>query len=378
MTEKEIGEIRRHTRRDRSNMTALYGCFVNDNKEIISKFRLPTSLMPENEGDKYFDTMKKTLSGTLGKNLIDITFRTRQVAEGAEHKLLMQLRESKMKDAAALDLFYQKVIESVNMDSGYLILIGCDTYDVPFKSYDAMGSSGDDNEVYQYLMCAICPVKFSKSALEYEATEKAFRDSAIAQRLSAPALGFLFPAFDDRTTNIYGALMYTKDAGDAHEAFVSAVFNTTPGMAAEVQKKTFDALLSSTLDSECSMEVVQRVYDEITTAIQLHRESRVSEPLMIGKDTIKAALADAGISEEKIAKFSVEYDSAFGFEAELFAKNLVNEKRFEVNTPDVNIRVSPYRNDLLETRVIGGVKYILVCVDDDVEVNGVPVTINEE
>lgn len=375
MIEKEISEIRRRTRRDRSNMTAMYGCFVSENKEVVSKFRLSTSLMPENEGDKYFDLMKKILSGSVGKNLIDIAFRTQQVVDSPEHKLLMQLRETKLKDGAILDLFYQKVIESVTMNSGYLILIGCDVYDVPFKSGD--GVVGPDAEVFQYLLCAICPVKFSKSALEYEATEKAFRGSAIAQQLSAPALGFMFPAFDNRSTNIYNALMYTKDAGDAHEAFVTAVFNTTPAMAADVQKKTFDALLRGALDSECQLDVLQRVYDEISTMIQLHRESRRSEPLMIGKETIKAALDDAGVSEESIARFSVQYDSAFGYEAELFAKNLIDEKRFEVNTSDVTIRVTPGRNDLLETRVIGGVKYILVCTDDDVEVNGVPISITE-
>ena len=127
MNEKEIGEIRRHVRRDRSNMTALYGCFVSEGKEIVSMFRLSTGMMPENEGEKYFAILKRCLSGTLGKNLIDITFRTQQVADSPEHKLLMQLRESELKDEEALKSFYQKVIDSVTMDTGYLILIGCDT-----------------------------------------------------------------------------------------------------------------------------------------------------------------------------------------------------------------------------------------------------------
>ena len=66
MNEKEIGEIRRHVRRDRSNMTAIYGCFVTEGKEIVSQFRLSTGMMPENEGDKYFAMLKRCLSGTLG------------------------------------------------------------------------------------------------------------------------------------------------------------------------------------------------------------------------------------------------------------------------------------------------------------------------
>ena len=98
MIDKEIGEIRRRVRRDRSNMTALYGCFVNENKEIISQFRQSTGMMPENESDKYFALLRRALSGSIGKNLIDIAFKTSQVAGSPEHKLLMDLRASQLKD----------------------------------------------------------------------------------------------------------------------------------------------------------------------------------------------------------------------------------------------------------------------------------------
>ena len=108
MKDKEIGEIRRHIRRDRSNMTAIYGCFVSEGKEIISKFRLSTGMMPENESDKYFALMKKVLSGSQGKNLIDISFRTQQVVDSPEHKLLTALKDSQLKDEEALDSFYGK------------------------------------------------------------------------------------------------------------------------------------------------------------------------------------------------------------------------------------------------------------------------------
>ena len=133
MNNKEIGEIRRHLRRDRSNMPAIYGCYVNDNKEIISQFRQSLGIMPENEAEKYFAVLKRTLSGTIGKNLIDITFRTAQVADSAEHKMLMNLRETGLKDEQLLDEFYHKVIESLSLEGNYLILLGCDSYDVPFK-----------------------------------------------------------------------------------------------------------------------------------------------------------------------------------------------------------------------------------------------------
>ena len=169
MKDKEIGEIRRHIRRDRSNMTAIYGCFVSEGKEIISKFRLSTGMMPENESDKYFALMKKVLSGSQGKNLIDISFRTQQVVDSPEHKLLTALKDSQLKDEEALDSFYGKVMESVTMDTAYLILIGADAYDVPFKGKDDHVQADGSSEIYRYILCAVCPVKLSKAALEYKA-----------------------------------------------------------------------------------------------------------------------------------------------------------------------------------------------------------------
>ena len=94
MNDKEIGELRRHLRRDRSNMPAVYGCFVNSQKEIVSEFRLSFGIMPENESDKYFGYLRRALSGTIGKNLIDITFKTSQVASSPEHQFLMDLRKT--------------------------------------------------------------------------------------------------------------------------------------------------------------------------------------------------------------------------------------------------------------------------------------------
>ena len=378
MNEKEIGEIRRHTRPDRSNITALYGCFVNDNQEIICQFRQSVGIMPENEKEKSFALLKRNLSGTLGKNLIDITFQTKQVADSPEHRLLMRLRDSQLADEAVLEEFYRKVIESVHMDTSYLILIGCDSYDVPFRGKDGAVHADGSEETYRYLLCGICPVKLGKSVLAYHAQERTFHDSPITQQLSAPVLGFLFPAFDNRCTNIYNALLYSKDAADAHEEFVAAIFNTKPVMPAKEQKRSFEALLGSSLDTECSLDLVQAVHSEIGQMIQMHKESKVDEPLMLDKDTVKKVLVESGVSEEKLAKFSVDYDETFGFEAQLHPKNIIDQKHFQIKTPDVTIQVNPERSDLIETRVIGGVKYIMICADESVEVNGVNINIPQE
>lgn len=377
MNNKEIGEIRRRLRRERSNITALYGCYVNENKEIITSFRQSTAIMPENESDKYYALLRRALSGTIGKNLIDISFMTSQVAGSPEHQLLMDLRKSALKDEELLNAFYQKIIDSVELESNYLILIGCDSYDVPFKSKDDEMQRDASEETYTYLICAVCPVKQTKPNLHYVAEEKIFHDGAMNQMVSTPAIGFLFPAFDNRATNIYNALYYTHDTKQGQDAFVEAIFNTPVPKPAAEQKKSFEALLTTSLGEECSMNVVQTVHDQLCQRIELHKESKIPEPLMVSKEEIREVLTSCGASEESVAKFSVEYDEVFGFETDLHPKNIIDNKRFEVKTPDVSIKVDPTRTDLIETRIIGGVKYIMICADEDIEVNGVNIHIKD-
>ena len=377
MNEKEIGEIRRRVRRDRSNMTAIYGCYVNSQNEIIAEFKQSTGIMPENEADKYFTLMKKVLSGSIGKNLLDVRFRTAQVADSPEHKLLMNLREDLKNDEYRTSL-YQRIIENIHFDDGFLILLGCDSYDVPFKSKDDSIQVDNSDETYTYILCAVCPVKQTKSALRYVAESKEFHDGGVAHVASAPEVGFLFPAFDDRATNIYNALYYTRSPKDNHANLVQSLFCVDPPKPAFEQKKSFEAVLSTALEDECSLEVVQTVHDQLRQSIEMHKESKVAEPLLISKEEVKSALYTCGVSEASMSKFSVKFDEAFGNEAELHPKNIIDNKKFEIATPDVSIKVCPECSDLIETRVIGGVKYILIPADENVEVNGVMIHIEDK
>ncbi len=375
MIDKEIGEIRRHLRRDRSGITHLYGCYVNDAGEIVTEFQHSVAMMPENESDKYFALLRRTLSGAIGKNLIDITFRTAQVADSPEHKLLMELRETQLKDEEKRQALYQKIIASLVFEGSYLILLAFDSYDVPFKSRDDALQQDNSEEVYRYLLCTVCPVKQTKANLHYVPEEKLFHDGGMQNTVSAPLLGFLFPAFDQRSTNIYNALYYTHDVKQGQDALIEALFNTPVPKPADEQKKAFEALLTTALGEDCSLDVVQSVHDQLCQRIELHKESKAAEPLMISKKDVSQVLSSCGVSEEHLAKFSVDYDAAFGFEAELHPKNIIDSKHFELKTPDVIIKVDPTRSDLVETRTIGGVKYILICADENVEVNGVNIHI---
>ena len=377
MNEKEIGEIRRRVRRDRSNMTSIYCCYVNSQNEIISEFKQSVGIMPENEAEKYFGLMKRALSGSVGKNLLDISFRTAQVANSPEHKLLMDIREDIKNEELRTEL-YRKIIENIHFDDGFLILLGCDHYDVPFKGKDDSIQTDNSDETYTYLLCSVCPVKQTKASLRYVAETKEFHDGGIAQVACAPEAGFLFPAFDDRATNIYNALYYTKNPKDNHDNLVQALFCVEAPKPAYQQKKSFEALLGASLAEECSLEVVQTVHEQLRQSIEMHKESKVADPLLISKEEVKSALYTCGVSDNAMSKFSVEFDEVFGQEAELHPKNIIDNKKFEISTPDISIKVSPECSDLIETRVIGGVKYLLIPADECVEVNGVQIHIEDK
>lgn len=377
MNEKEIGEIRRRVRRDRSNMTALYGCYVNSQKEIIAEFKQSIGMMPENESEKFFALFKRTLSGGLGKNLLDITFRTSQVAGSSEHKLLMDLRDCRLEDKDARFTLYRKIIDTASMQENYLILLGQESYDVPFKSKDDSTQADASGEVFTYFLCAICPVKEAKANLRYVAEHKEFHDGGMAQVVCPPEIGFMFPAFDGRATNIYNALFYTHSPKTAHEELIECLFGTKAPKCAAEQKKSFDAVLMNALGDGCSMDVVQSVHDNLHQSVQMHKESKVAEPLLIGKEDIGIALQACAVEEKARAKFNVAFDETFGHDAQLHPKNIINNK-IEIQTPDVIIKVNPDRSDLVETRVIGGVKYILICAEENVEVNGVSIHIKSE
>lgn len=376
MNEKEIAEIRRRFRPDKNNIARIRGCYVNDKREIVSEFSQPLGLMPQEESEELLAILKKTLSGTIGKNLIDIEFTTQQVLEGEEHKLLMALRGSSLDDDNAVQEFYGRVIQTLNMEGHYLILLAHDTYDVAYRSKDGEKQEDASSDVFSYILCSICPIKLTKTALGYYANENTFRNITADWIVSSPELGFLFPAFDERSANIYNAVYYSRDIAESHEEFVDTVFKSEIPMPAAAQKETFQSILGDTIADDCSFEVVQAVHGQLSEMIEEHKTNKEEDPLVISKKTVKGVLESCGVSESRMTAFEEKYDTEFGTDTEISPRNIIDTKQFEVRTPDVTIRVNPERSDLVETRIINGAKYILIRADEGVEVNGVNIHIS--
>lgn len=378
MNEKETAELRRRLRLDKSNIAYIRGCYVNERKEIISQFNEPVSMMPVEDSEKYLSLFRKVLTGTIGRNLLDLSFETQQVVSGEEHKLLMALRDSRLEDENAVQAFFSRTIQSLDLEGNCLILLTYNTYDVYYKGKDDVVQEDSSSEQFRYVLCAVCPVKETKPSLNYINRESRFHIQAAGQVVGMPEFGFLFPAFDDRATNIYNALYYTKNVQENHAGFVEALFKTPVPMPAMVQRETFQTILGETLEEECSLKVIQSVQDHLGQMIEVYKESREVEPLTVSKKGIRAMLSASGVSEAHAEAFDERFDAEFGVNAEINPVNLVDTKRLEVKTPDVVIQVNPEHSELIQTRIINGAKCIVIKVSEGVEVNGVPVQIAEE
>ncbi len=378
MIEKEIAEIKRRIKHDKNNITKLKGCYVSEKKQISAEFSQVVGLLSLEESENIFKILKKTLSGSLGKNLIDISFTTDQVSDSEEHKLLMKLRDSELEDEEALHALYEKIIASFPTDENYIIFLGCDKYDVPNRSKNDEEMVDDSDEVFRYILCSVCPVKLTKTGIGFFAADSSFRNIGADMAISSPEIGFMFPSFDDRSTNIYNALFYTRSTGDDYKEAAELIFNTEYPMPAQEQKENFRALVAETGDANCSYEFVQSVHEHITEMIDEYKNSKSEEPLVLGKNEVKRVLEDCGADEESIESFDEKYEAAFGEKAEISPINLIDPNQFEVKTPDVTIKVKPDKSYMLETRIIDGVKYILVRAEEGVEVNGVGIRIAAE
>lgn len=376
MTDRELREIKRRFRPDRCNAPRVVGAFINENKEIVYKINQPLGISESDATEKLLGTMKKILTGNIGTGVAEIEFSTRQVEVSEEHKLLMTLKGTGLKDTEALDAFFRKVAESVDLKGNYVILLLNDVYDVFKKSSD--GESADSTEVFNYIACAICPVKDAPEALTFKEADSLFHTSGGAAILSSPELGFVFPAFDDRSTNIYGALYYSRSKSEFRGEFTNAVFGCKAPMPPAIQKATFSDTFSGSLGEECTMEVVKAIHAATCDMVEAHKESRDPEPLTLNKNTVSTVLEAVGVDAEKVEEFGKAMDESFGLGANLAPKNLVSYNKFELKMPEIKINVSPEYRDFVTTREIGGERYVMIKVTGPVEINGIAVNLEEK
>lgn len=375
MNKKEVLEIRKQYTHEKCSITRICGCYVDGEKEKKAQMKEMFLSLPEEEMFKYFDIFRKTLSGTLGKNLVNMEFPMETEDFGGTQAFLMSLRESQLNDPNLLNEFYDKVIESYDYGENYLILLIHSVYDVPGKTTDGLEMEDASDEVYDHILCAICPVKLSKPGLSYQAETNSFHDRIRDWIVELPEVGFLFPAFNDRSADIHNILYYTKNPEDLRSSLVDQLLGCVLPLTAKNQKETFQTIIEDTLGSDCDYETIRNIHENLHEMMEEKKEE--ADPLVLDKTDIKNLLAGSGVQPEKLEDFEKHYEASAPEPVPFMASNIANTRKFEVKTPDVIVQVNPARSDLVDTRIINGRRCIVIEINDAVEVNGIPVRFHQ-
>ena len=405
MNKKDVFEIKSRFKKTGCTFTKMCGCYVNSAKEILVNFNETFLNLEEDEFYKYLEIAKKTLSGTMGNNLIELHFPTHEETDGKKQQFLMGLRQSKLKNEELLNTFYQLIIESYNYVGNYLILVFHDAYDVMTKTTDN-SKLDESEEVYEYLLVAICPVTLSKPGLGYLENENKIGARSRDWIVEAPESGFVFPAFTQRSADIHAAMFYAKNAMEPHKELMELVLGCPVKATADEQKKTFQNLIKNAVnDSEKSEQVFSDIQESMSQILeeQIREDETEPEPVLLTPETVREILMENELPEEVSSKIEASYLETFQEEPPvidyLLDKKVLaeNEKRkvnkvlieqihkleeklvekTEQSTLDANydvvLHVKSEKMDQIKTEMIDGKRCIIIPMDENErsKINGV-------
>ncbi len=369
MIKAELSELKKLMTQKNCSITRICGCYVDGDKNKKATFSRSFLALPEEEMFKYFEILRKSLSGTMGKNCLDLAFTPEAEQEGGAQEFLLRLRKSGLKDEALLEEYYNRIISSFEYVGNYLILVVHDVYDVPGRATDGAEMEDASDNVYEYLLTALCPVNLSEPGLSYDPVTNEFHNRNRDWIVEMPFVGYLFPAFNDRAADIHNLLYYSKDAENLNDSLIELLLNCTEPMTAGGQKETFQSLVEETLGETCGFEEVKNIHEKMGEMIEEHKEE--AQPLVLDRHEVKTLFASSGVANEKMAEFDSHYEHSAGQDTPLRMTNLYNTRSFDVKMPDVVIKVKPDRTDLIDEKVIDGRPCVVVQLNGDVEVNGI-------
>ena len=376
MNKTELGEIKKLYTPKNCSITRIAGCYVDGEKNKKTVFSKPFTSLPEEEMYKYFDIFRKALSGSVGKCALTLDITNEAEKDGGQQDFLLKLRESQLKNDDILDDYYNRIISSLEYVGNYLILVVHDIYDIPQKTRDGIENEDASEDIYNYVFTVICPVDLSDAGLSYDPRKNEFGARKRDWIVKMPMLGYLFPAFNDRTPDVHSIMYYSKDAENLNEQFIEMMLGAIEPMSALSQKETFEAIVEETLGNECSFGSVKNIHEEMTRMIADAKQQLA--PLTMEKRDIKGLLEASGSSNEKLKKFDSAYKKVAPEDKPLMLSNVFNGRSFDVKTPDVVIKVKPDRTDLVNEKNVDGLDCLVIELNGEVVVNGINVKSDTE
>ena len=370
MNKKEISEIKKQFKSEYCSLSKICACYVDGDKNIRTELDQAFLSLSEEETLKYFDIFKKTLTGKIGKCLLNLEFPRDGEMENGAQDFLLELRDSQLKDKELVEKFYQKVIESYRCEDHYYIILVHGDYDIPGAASDGTEMFDSSEDVYSFLLCTICPVLLSKPGLSYNTSQNQIGERIRDWVVDAPKHGFLFPAFNDRNTDIHSTLYFTKKESDIQPDFIFEILGCEIPQTQTTQKDHFNELILNVLGDDVGYEDVKSIHERLEE-MAIENEN-IPDPVSLGCNEIRRVFEESGIPEEKMEDFKTKHETVFGSEPVLLT-NIAGEKSIVLETPDVTVKVNPERMDLIRTRMIDGRECIVIAADSRISINGLEV-----
>lgn len=374
MNKREVTEIKKLFTPQSCSITRICGCYVDGEKNKKTEYKEAFLSLPEEEMFKYFEILRQSLTGPVGKYLMNLEFPVDAEKEGGQQDFLLRLRDSGLKDNDILEEFYDRIIESYDHIGNYLILVIHDCYDVPGIAKDGTKIHDASEEVYDYILACICPVDLSKPGLNYNATQNAFQNRVRDWVVGAPETSFIFPAFNQRSADIHSTLYYSKDTENLHDNFVHSVLGCPVPLSVKDQNKAFQAFISALLGCECSFNSMKKIYDSLTELAEEHQND--PEVFAIDKNAMKSILMSSEISEELMEEFDTVFDTTIGSGTSLLLPNILRSGQFEIKSELFELKMEgEYAAERVEEKIIDGKRYLVIDPSGtNVEVNGILTT----
>lgn len=369
MDKKAIAEIRKLMTMNNCRIDRIRGCYVGEDREIVTELQETFLAMEESTVEKYCELFRQTLSGKPGKNLFNLEFPLAEEEPGGRQDLLYRLQQSGLTDDTLVRAFFDRVIETAAFPDKYLILLAHGLYDVPGRTSDGIGMEDASDYVYSFLLCSLCPVILLKEGLCYDSKERTFLDRRRDWAVQRPDAGFLFPAFNDRNTDIHQVLFFARRPDELHEEISGELLGCPMPLPEEDQRGVFKTIVETTLGRDCDFENVKNIHEAIGQLVEQEEDS--GEPPVIEKVQLRRILYENGAPQESMEAFDEAFEAAVGEGGTLAAENAADTKKLEIKTPSLRITVKAEMADMIKTRFIDGIEYLTIPVADDIEVNGI-------
>ena len=372
MNKKEVLEIKKQLTPVNCNITRIATCYVTGDKIMALQQTMAFLSLPEAEAFKYFDLFRKFLSGAIGKNLFNIPFATSD--GGSEEWQEMEgLRKSRLTDDELLESFYTRVIEAYETTDNYLIILIHGMYDIPGRTSDEMDIEDSSEDVYEYIHCLICPVKLSAPGLSYDSVENRVQDRIRDLTVDMPSDGFLYPAFNDRTTDVNELLYYSKNAERRQCSFEQMLTGNERPLSSKEEAGMFKSAVQTAYGfrmGSIPFAQLQEMYEKLVEIETDYKDS--PDDAKLNAEDISGIMRKCGVDEKTAEQVRMQIQEEIGSKGILHPSGIMDMKKFTIETPDMTIKCAQEYVSSVRIEMSGGRPCVVLPLSSGtVEVNGI-------